>query len=544
MTTIRSTWTRPAPTLTGLLPSTAWSGSATMPIPHGTLMAQNDATTLSIGIDITDETGAANPDDYFWFIVDINDNGVIDSKRDILFGEWPGNPNRLGLWYMAAPNETWPAPNTQVIASKVMQGFGASTNSATAHRQWQITFTLNELGITLDPTAPAPVVRFGLRIATLSAAFLGETPPNPLASFTNFNEIILSTAPTLPATGPSGPVIASIGLIGTGLIGADGYCNVPATYIIKPVEAAFSGTLNFISNVGAVTSLWAAGATKYKVFRRFGLTPAAAAAAPWLPILQAWTNFEVVGTTDVWQSFGPDSAGFYPLVNPGLSYTTQDLIFQWSTGAESDGVHQFEFAFFNASGTSIASTPQIVTLKLDNQAPIVDLTNVLHAGAPVASCAIVNLTSITDGVQIQYEAFQPEGDLESFALTALYGHGQYSPIYSDAYAAHASPTHIWQGVSTDTQPVPPALWVPPGTCAYLFQIQAWSRTTDGYSYPVIQSTDFQTVTLIKPGIILKPLPILAPIHATPTGFGPPPVLGTTTLAPVSVLPPAVEPLKS
>jgi hypothetical protein len=95
-----------------------------MAIPRGTLMAQNDGTNLYVGLDVTAETGAANPNDYFWFVVDINDNGVVDPNRDKMFSDWPGSPNRLGMWYMAGPDATYPAPNTQVIPSKLMSGFG------------------------------------------------------------------------------------------------------------------------------------------------------------------------------------------------------------------------------------------------------------------------------------------------------------------------------------------------------------------------------------------------------------------------------------
>jgi hypothetical protein len=165
--------------LSGLLAAGDWSGSATMAIPRGTLIAQNDATNLYVGLDLTAETGVANPNDYFWFIVDINDNGVIDSNRDKLFSDWPGTPNRLGMWLMAGPEATWPASNSQVIPSQVRAGFGPSMNSGTNHRQWQIAFALSDLGITIDSGAPAPVVRFGLRIAT-QPGFVGETPTNPL----------------------------------------------------------------------------------------------------------------------------------------------------------------------------------------------------------------------------------------------------------------------------------------------------------------------------------------------------------------------------
>jgi hypothetical protein len=155
MTTIRSIWTRPTPPpLTGLLDAADWSGAATMAIPRGTLMAQNDATNLYIGLDLIDETGTADPNDYFWFVIDINDNGVIDADRDKLFGDWPGTPNRLGMWLMAGPDETFPAANSQVIPSKLQSGFGASMNASAGHRQWQIAFALSDLGIIL--TRPGP----------------------------------------------------------------------------------------------------------------------------------------------------------------------------------------------------------------------------------------------------------------------------------------------------------------------------------------------------------------------------------------------------
>ena len=422
MTIIRSTWTRPTPPpLTGLLAAGDWSGSATMPIPQGTLLAQNDGNNLYIGLDLTQETGTANPADYFWFIVDINDNGVIDSNRDKLFSQWPGTSNRLGMWLMAGPDENWPAPNTQVIPSKLQEGFGASLNGATPHRQWQIAFALSDLNITIDPNGPAPVVRFGLRIATEGGA-VGETPTNPLGDFSQFHEIILATVPN--AAGSSlGPVLASVGLIGTGLIGADGYCNIPAAtpYYLHPQDAAFSGTINLIGNNTTLTSLWADGARKYQVLHRFGNTVAAANAAAWTPIQQSWANYQVVGPTDVWQSFGPDASGFYPMVNPGLAYTIQDLTFQWTSSAEPDGIHQFQVQFFTTAGVAVPTSAQVVTLKLDNQPATVDLLNVLHAGAPIPPCAIITLASATDGVEINYEAFDPEGDLLSYAAGSIMG---------------------------------------------------------------------------------------------------------------------------
>jgi hypothetical protein len=94
-------------------------------------------------------------------------------------------------------------------------------------------------------------------------------------------------------------------------------------------------------------------------------------------------------------------------------------------------------------------------------------------------------------------------------------------VYSDGYGAHVTPTsHVWQGVTNDTRPAPPAVWVPPTTCAYLFEITATTRTTNGYSYPVIYSQDFQTVTLIKPTSATTPMLATRAGHtyASPAGF--------------------------
>ena len=521
MAQIRSTWTLPTPPpLTGLLTAAEWSGAASLAIPAGKLLAQNDATHLYIGIDVTSESGTANPNDYFYFYVDINNNGVIDPNRDLLFSTLPGNQNRLYKFYLLGPDTNTGVNPSQVIPSLLQSGFGPSLNSATPHRQWQIAFALSDLNIgPIDPAGPSPVVDFGVVTGTVGGAS-SDSPANAGGNFSDLNSIVLACTASGPVPAGVGPVIATIGLIGTGDIAADGYATITAPYYLNPDEAAFCGTLNFIGNVATLTYLFGHGATKYQVMHRYGATLAAANSATFSPILQAWSNYEIVGPLDVWQSFGPDALGYYTFVNPATPYTIQNLIFQWTTSAEPDGVHQFQINFYNAANTAVplppGVSPQVLTLALDNQPPTVELINILHGGSAVPACAIVNLSSATDGVQLQFEAYDPEGDLLSMSLTAEWGHGSSAQIYSDSYAAHASPTHIWQGVTSLTEPVSPAVWVPPITCAYLFQIEATTRSTNGYSYPIVYATDFQTVTLIKPGSATVTA-IKAPELAPPIG---------------------------
>lgn len=505
MTQIRSTWTLSTPPpLTGLLTAAEWSAAATMAIPRGTLLAQNDSTHLYIGLDLTAETGTANPNDYFYFYVDINNNGVIDPHRDVTFGQLPGNQNRLYMFSLLGPNTYEGVNPSQVIPSLMHSGFGPSLHEAANHRQWQIAFALSDMGIDpIDPAGPSPVVDFGLTIGTVGGT-TAELPPNAAADFSDLNSIVLSCAPGFAQSGVVGPVIAAVGLIGVGDIASDGYCTIVPTYFINPDHASFCGTLNLIGNVATLTYLYAHGARKYTVSHRYGATETLAAAAPVTLILQSWANFEIVGVNDVWQSFGPDATGHYPMVDPTVPYTIQNMLFQWTTSAEPDGVHQFQINFFNALNNPVALppgwNPVWQTLALDNQPPIVDLISVLHGGVAVSPCAQVNLTSATDGVQLQFEAYDPEGDLLGISLIAEWGHGSSTPppgIYSDSYVAHANAAHNWQGTLSETQPASPAVWVPPVTCAYLFQVTATTRSTNGYTYPVISASDFQTVTINK-----------------------------------------------
>ncbi len=85
--------------------------------------------------------------------------------------------------------------------------------------------------------------------------------------------------------------------------------------------------------------------------------------------------------------------------------------------------------------------------------------------------------------------------------------------------------------------------MPPTTCAYLARVSAWQRTTNGYSFPVLWSTDFQTVTLIKPGLVFKPLPLVGPPHVTPGGFEGLPATPPAIRRPVRVLPIARPPVR-
>jgi hypothetical protein len=524
MATVRSAWESAPIPMTGLLDAAHWSSATTLPMSGFTLQVQNDATGVDIGIDVTaDQGNDPGTGDYFWFVIDVDNNGAVTPNRDVLYGPWPGQPNRLGRWLMAGPNATWPSAGAP-IASTCHEGFGPSPHSAPAHRQWQMRLQFSELGITIDPTAAMPpVIRFGLHLASSTPGFVQDTPANPLADFGAFNEIILATRPEIhyPA-GTAGAVIGGVGLIPANTIGSDGYATaLPAPYPINPDEAAFGGTLEIVGNASTLTALWASGARKYKVLQRFGNNAAEVSAAAWAPLRRQWVNLRWNGATSVADSFAPDANDMYPFPDPALDYSIHSLLCQWSTANEPNNIHQLRVEFYTAAGAAVPTTAQIVTLRIDNAYPTAKVLNIRHGGAVVAACDMVTMTGPGDGVQIEFEAFDAEGDLAGWALTTEFGDGQTPPALASAdYSGHRDATghHIWHGESDATMPAAPG-FVPPRTCAYLFRITASLRATNGY-YWLGSVSDFKTVTLIVPTAPILKLKSVAEIVALPFGFGP------------------------
>ena len=525
MAIVKSSWTAQPVPHDGALPAGEWAGAGKMDIPGGKLMVKNDAEWIYLALDLVNDLGNdAGTGDYFWLVIDADANAAITVRRDYMYGLFPGSPNKLGRWYMAGPNTTFPTSSAEVLQSSVKVGFGATPASATPHRTWELKLSLAEMGITIDPTAPPPSVRFGVRVASTSPAFVQETPPSPLSAFDQFHTMVLATPASsiqYPA-GTAGAVIGGVGWIPADRIAADGYATITDPYRIKPDEAAFAGTMDLIGNSSTIAALWAAGARRYRVMHRFGNTIAQVEAAPWTPIRGAWANYRWTATGYVYESFGPAANDTYPLPSPAVDYAIKSLLFQWDSSKEPNNLHQFKIEFFNGATppVPVAAPVQVVTVRLDNQLPEVKLVDMKHDGVSIPACSIVNLGDAGDGVQVVVKAFDPEGHLLSYHVGAEWGNSQSAGIFSDGYAAHRTPTHQWQGVTAETVPAPPAEWVPPETCAYLFRVTAYPRTTNGYVYPVGHVSAFRTLTLIKPAMRVFSSPVVQLVaESMPFGFG-------------------------
>jgi hypothetical protein len=515
MAAVRSRWAAVAPALSGTFSPGEWSDAGVLPMPGGFIMVKNDANFLYLALDLTTDTGnTAGVGDYFWVSFDVDRSMTITPYFDVDYGIYPTLPIRIGRQYYLGPG-TWTGILGEPSQSAVQQGFAASPHSATPHRIWEMRLALSEIGISSLGNTTSPYVRFGLRVASTSPSFVTDFPPGFYTNFASLHEIYLATGPSeIYPPGTAGPVIGGVGLIPATTI-SGGRATTAPTYVPHVTNAAFGGILNFIYNRPNVVALWGAGARKYRILHRVGTSGSFA------PLRRTWSNYRWTGSTYVLESFGPDNNDRYPLKDPSFDYATKDLLFQWnSAGGGGDpaiptGLHEFQVEFRNSSGAVVASPSQTLQLYIDNAMPELQIYGIEYKGAPVQPCSIVEITETPDPVRVRFRAYDPEGDLLSFALRAYYG-GSGTPAINLLPAGMGSyPGGNWQGVADQWVNCPTSpVRFPPVTCAYQIRLSAHPRVTNGYGYIGYNET-MTHVTFRRPG---APVFVLAEPLEIPFGF--------------------------
>ncbi|MBP1468716.1 hypothetical protein EYB53_023580 [Candidatus Chloroploca sp. M-50] len=492
--TVRSTWASSGIKPSGLLTAQEWDGAGRLPVPGGFLMTKNDATYLYLALDLVYDTGQdVGTGDYFQLAMDVDGNRQITPYRDLSYGLYPGEPDRLGRSYFIGPDRQTGIVNDP-SPSMVRSGFNPSPNSPAPHRIWEMRLALAELGVNLNDTDGPPLIRFGLRVASTKPGFACNYPKDFALDFSRLPEIVLARQPASAyPPGSAGVVIAGVGLIPASQI-SEGRATTPQSYYPFVEHAAFGGTMNLIGNRVTLQHLWSRGARKYRMLHRVGTSGSFA------PIRQNWSNYRWTGTTFVLEPFGPDAAEHYRMPDPTADYSIDDLLLQWRSVGFVAGIHQFKAEFFCEEGSSIsvgsAEADQILTLMLDNNLPEVKIIGVLHGGKPIPPCSIVNLTDAQDGIQFKLTVRDPEGHLRLYKLQELHGSNVATTILTDEYSRHQQELPAWNGVVEVT--VPPTPWPVVDTCAYQFRLAAYPRVTNGYYY-IGYAEDTEHVTLITSG---------------------------------------------
>lgn len=500
MSSLLSQWAANPIQFTDSLNDAAWAGAGQMPVHGGFLMAKNDGQFLYAALDLTLDTGNdPNTGDYFWFTFDRNRDGNITPNVDVNYGLYPNQPDKMGRQYCLAPG-TWTGLVNEVSQSACKVAFETSPNSSTAHRIWKLRFKLTDLNVSLMPFSfLAPFTKFGIKVHSSTPNFDGLTPANFVTSFADLHFLFFSRKPTI-SSALLGPVIGSVGLIPTTKINSNGKATTDTGYFVDVKNAAFGGLLNIIGNRTQLQALYGAGARKYKILYREGI------AGSFTPYRSAWYNYRWSGVDYVLESFGADVNNNYPMLDPAVDYSIDDLLIQFDSTSMPKGIHQFQVQFFNILNLPMVAPAQTLTLNIDNNVPQVIINSIKHSGANVNACEIVTLTSDIDGIQFNITANDPEGNLRAYSLTAGWGNGETESIVNAEYNIAMGDT--WTGVIGANVPAT-VVWIPERTCAHGFTLTALARTTNGYSY-IGRNDVTKYLTLIKPGPSPAPAQIIMP----------------------------------
>ncbi|WGK64984.1 hypothetical protein [Croceiramulus getboli] len=478
MATLKSNWAAEPIPLTAALTDELWADAQEdqMDIPGGHLWAKNDAEFLYLAVDFTEDTSNdPGTGDYFWLTFDTNRNKAITPNQDVNYGVYPKQPNKMGKQLYLGPGR-WTGLLNTPSRSACRYDFGASPNSSTPHRIWKFKIELSEINVSLATWWFLPYTNFGLRLHSASPDILHDIPNNFYRSFANLHRIQFSRKPYIPAA-DLGPEIGSVGLIPASKIDNTGRATTAPSYYVKTNKHAFGGRLNLIGNrlkMQQVAGL--SGTQYYRVLHRSGTS------GSFEVFTSGWTNYRRIGSNDVLYNIAPNAEGYYYLYNPSsFDFSIDDLIMQFDSRLLSTGLHQFKVEFYTRSGstyTKLGNAVQTLKLYIDNNVPQVSIDAIKHSSQTVDACSIVDLQgNATDGVKVSFDAFDAEGNLDSYHCYAQYGEGHTQTLRSENHAG--SGVALWQGGNNLSAPQS-GVYVPPVTCAYSFNIVARARTTNGY----------------------------------------------------------------
>lgn len=478
-----SSWAGIPIKLTENLSDPVWDGAGKMAITNGFIITKNDAQFLYVALDMVNDIGNdLGVGDFFWFTFDRNRDGNITPNFDVNYAQFPSTPDKIGRQFYLAPG-TWTGLNTDSTLFKV--AFETSPNGANLHRIWKFRFLLTDLNISLAPAAAVPFTKFGVKVHSTNPPQNINTPDNFWTSFANLHTLYLSRRPSISPT-LMGPVIGCVGLIPTTKINASGKATTDPGYMVLVQNAAFGGTLNIIGNQPLLLSLLTASGAKYcKIKYRAGTS------GTFTDFITAWYNYKWNPTINDYTlvSFAPDASNFYPLKDPAFDYSIHDLLFQFNSGLLPQGIHQFQVEFYNASRVIIPVPVQILTLSIDNTVPVVKINSIKHGATVMNACDIATMSGPTDGIVVNFDAYDPENNVLNYRVSAAWGDGSSATLATDSYILAKGD---WAGVQNQNTP----LWVPVKTCAHSINILAYSRTTNGYGYIRYNSVS-RYITIIK-----------------------------------------------
>ncbi|RNC72666.1 MAG: hypothetical protein ED859_01515 [Desulfuromonadales bacterium] len=288
----------------------------------------------------------------------------------------------------------------------------------------------------------------------------------------------------------AGPILLGIGHVPADRI-VGGYADTTADpgYFFQVKDTPFGGTLPLMVNFEKAFSI---GARYYKV-----LVDGVEYKQPYSDY--RWNNptarFEL-------QTITP-ATGYYPVRGPGELWYNHWLGGMVDTSALTNALHTITIRLFGAKSAaseigSGADPGRSVQLMIDNRWPTARIDRILHDGTEVGVCEIV--ASGSDAFTFEITAWDPEGHLLSYGLSALWGDNKSAAVASGAYVPN--PTKKWNGIAATAVPTPAWHATVAGDptsrrCAHTFYLSVWDRVIDGFNYLHL-STYHKSITIMLP----------------------------------------------
>lgn len=376
-----------------------------------------------------------------------------------------------------------------------------------------------------SPPRPNVILRVAQTVGGTTTFIYSENPATDtrwaIADVVNVNikaSGTLVTVSTPPVGQPTGSyfVFTRVGNIVAGSISqTNGYAYPneglgPYMYPTEDSDMPFGGTLWIGGWFGL--GLIALGATYYRVQWAPG-AQAPNGPGPWTDVTDPLGNSYYDPITENWisQSMGPTTVGgvtdLYVLPSsPGTTpWAFPDLVAQLDTTKLTTGLQTLRVIGYTGGGVpaiiggSIATfettyvDPAYGTLKttIDNTPPTdVAITGANLNGSAVLACQTANLGStVSDYLEIDFEAYDALGHLRGYSVDAIWGNNNYvmppptapNPAY-DNYSAHINGSNLWGGSSSLATRYYGSAYntVEMGPCAYDFRLRVDKRTTNGY----------------------------------------------------------------
>ncbi len=534
---IYSMWTATPPVIDGNAGAAEWAGAGTLPIfdtrgiQRGNLFVKNDNEALYFLLDMTlDPTaGPQANDDYSALPFDIGLDGFKSPYVDLAYVTAAGK-EILGIqWAVSASGWTGVYPTA---LSHYREGYGPSPGSSKAHKLYEYKIAFEEIGIDFAAVLSDPdnlyQARFSVRVVSEDPAFAVHYPSSQYAPF---NNPMIRLALGLPgmSVDPGAPIISGIGLVPRTFIDqTTGLATTGAGHQVNVTDAPFGGHLRVIGNLPKLRGMgiknYAIGYCDMDLHPCDDLGSGAFNLNHWKFVEDVRANYywdalqgrfvlEKTSPFDIFSIPGIILKA-YPVPSGALQWYLPNLLFDWrTTGSVPVNSGLYKIHFFGFAGNTIGSlmmTPaaeSTLVVRIDNTPPVMRINSISYKGSEIDACEILRLDNVNDDLVVNVSAYDPDGFLFNFNLSALYGNNQSFNCYREDYddfLAGGGTAPLWFGA------MPSADFICEGdggdhwetSCGYTFQVSGWDRAINGYGR-IHRRSGHQTITILLPGFALR-----------------------------------------